>query len=275
MSITIKEALNSATLPLIEARILLQLALNHASRTYLIVHADEKLTLPQQQSFFAFVQRRLKGEPIAYITQEKEFWGRLFICKPGVLIPRSDTETLVETALHHLDPKKEAWVADLGCGSGILGITIASERPLTRVLMVDSSLQALKIAQENIQKHNVEDRVCLLQSNWLAAVSCKPQFDMIISNPPYISANDPHLQEGDLRFEPIQALVAKHEGQEDLQHLINTSEAYLKSDGWLWLEHGYNQSQACYSYFNRSYWKKPQHKHDLAGWIRVTGAQKI
>ncbi len=275
MGITIEKALKSSKLPLLEARALLQAAMKHVSRAYLIAHAGETLTVLQQEHFFSSVQRRLQGEPIAYILQEKEFWGRSFICKPGVLIPRPDTEILAETALQHLDVEKESWVVDLGCGSGILGITIACECPSAQVLMVDYSFDALKIAQENIQKHKVQNRVHLLQSNWLTALSYYSQFDMIISNPPYISGNDPHLHEGDLRFEPRQALVAENDGQQDLHNLINTSIAYLKPEGWLWLEHGYNQSQSCYSYFNRAYWKKPQHKHDLAGWIRVTGAQKI
>lgn len=271
---SINEALRKSPLPLGESRILLATILGGVSTAYLIAHSEVLLTPEQALKFKEWVEERQQGKPIAYLVEQREFWGRPFITRPGVLIPRPDTETLVEAALEALPPKAEGWALDLGCGSGILAITLACERPNLNVVAIDRSSIAVKTTQENAQKNQVADRLHVIQSDWLSALVPIPRFSLIVSNPPYIDPADPHLNQGDLRFEPIEALRADQQGYADLFYLIGSAADYLIPGGWLWLEHGYNQGSPCYSQFNRAYWNQPEQRHDLSGWTRVTGAQK-
>lgn len=284
-ALSIQHLLSTTALPLIEARALLLHCLRRKpskvemySTAYLIAHGNDLLESTIADDYMACVQRRLNGEPLAYIVEHREFWGRLFNCQSGVLIPRPDTEILCETALDYAHTlPASAFVLDLGCGSGILGITLACECPSIRVVMVDQSDTALAVSKENAKQLGVSERITLLKSNWFSTIQQQlPQtkFHLIVSNPPYIAPNDPHLQQGDLRFEPSEALVANEEGYSDLYHLIDNAPDYLISGGWLWLEHGYNQSLGCKNKFSHTYWNHPEHRHDLAGWTRLTGAQR-
>jgi release factor glutamine methyltransferase len=285
---SLQSTLQQCGLPLLEARCLLLYSLNQhrvthlppLSTAYLIAHQDDELSLEVATAFQQLVKRRRDDEePLAYIIGEREFWGRPFFCREGTLIPRPDTETLCEVALNtaHYLPAG-AYALDMGCGSGILGITLACEYPHLRVVMLDQSDIALAVTRENAARHGVLDRLIILQSNWFDALTHdlpNTRFHLILSNPPYIAPHDPHLSQGDLRFEPSRALVAENEGFSDLFHLIEHAPSYLVNNGWLWLEHGYNQSIRCKKKFSNLYWNKAEHRHDLAGWTRVTGAQLL
>ena len=226
---------------MLEAQLLLQHVLN-VNRAWLIAHENDALTSDQYVVFEALMQRRLNGEPIAYMLGERDFFGLTLKVTPDTLIPRPDTETLVETALEKILKNKAFNILDLGTGTGAIALAIAKNRPHTQVTAVDFSENALKIAQENAKKLNIQN-VIFLQSDWFDALA-QQRFDVIVSNPPYIEENDAHLTQGDLRFEPKSALTSGADGLEDIRKIILNSLVFLKPQGWLMLEHGYNQAQA-------------------------------
>ena len=192
-------------------------------------------------AFQSLLSQRLEGVPIAYLVGSREFYGRPFLVSNDVLIPRPDTELLVELALAHLPTDQAVDVLDLGTGSGCIAITLALERPLARVTAVDQSTAALAIAQHNADQLHAS--VEFLPSDWFAALTGR-RFDLIVSNPPYIAAADPHLARGDVRFEPLSALASGQDGLDDLRHLIHAASTHLKPGGTLLLEHGYDQAEA-------------------------------
>jgi len=226
---------------MLEAQLLLQHVLN-VNRAWLIAHENDALTSDQYVVFEALMQRRLNGEPIAYLLGERDFFGLTLKVTPDTLIPRPDTETLVEAALAKIPKDQSFKILDLGTGTGAIALAIAKNRPHTQVTAVDFSENALKIAQENAQKLNIQN-VIFLQSDWFDALA-QQRFDVIMSNPPYIEENDAHLTQGDLRFEPKSALTSGADGLEDIRKIILNSLVFLKPQGWLMLEHGYNQAQA-------------------------------
>ena len=235
---------------------------------WLIAHDTDPLPAQQALAFQSLLARRLSGLPIAYLTGSREFYGRLFQVSADVLIPRPDTELLVELALARIPPDQAIDVLDLGTGSGCIAITLARERPLARVTAVDHSPAALAIAQCNAESLNA--RVEFLASDWFSALSGR-RFDLIVSNPPYIAAADPHLAQGDVRFEPISALAAGPDGLDDLRHLIAAARAHLQPGGALLLEHGYDQAEAVRAWLRQNGIQSPQSWHDLAGVQRVSG----
>jgi release factor glutamine methyltransferase len=251
----------------LEARVLAAFAWN-VSPAWLIAHDTDALSEGQATQFEALLGRRLAGEPIAYLTGTREFYGRPFQVSPDVLIPRPDTELLVELALARLPPEQPMEVLDLGTGSGCIAITLALERPLARVTAVDRSVDALAIAQHNADKLNA--RVDFLTSDWFGALA-ERRFDLIVGNPPYIAAADPHLARGDVRFEPLTALAAGHDGLDDLRQLTATACAHLKPGGTLLLEHGYDQAGAVRALLLDNGIPHPQSWADLAGIARVSG----
>ncbi|MEZ0330095.1 MAG: peptide chain release factor N(5)-glutamine methyltransferase, partial [Methylophilaceae bacterium] len=225
----------------LEVQLLLQTALN-VDRAWLISHENDALQANIHAVFQASLLRRLQGEPIAYILGYREFFGLELIVTPATLIPRPDTETLVEVALAKLSKDKPHLVLDLGTGSGAIALAIAKNRPQANLIAVDASIAALEIAKKNAQHLNISN-IQFQESNWFDALEHE-RFNVIVSNPPYIEENDTHLKEGDLRFEPITALASGTDGLDDIRHIIANCLVYLNPQGWLMLEHGYQQAEA-------------------------------
>jgi len=224
-----------------DAEALLLHALGH-DRAWLFAHGRDPVAEPVAASFRALVARRVAGEPVAYLTGRRGFWTLDLAVGPATLIPRPETELLVELALERLDAAPGRRVADLGTGSGAIALAIASERPAARVLATDASAAALEVARANAAAHrlgNVEFRL----GPWWAPLAGE-RFDLVASNPPYIAAADPHLAQGDLRFEPASALASGVDGLDDIRQIIDGAPGYLQAGGWLLLEHGWDQGAA-------------------------------
>ncbi len=268
---TIAKVLQTAPLPPLENRILLMHALQ-LTRTQLITQDQRTLDTQQAQQLSALFQRRLQGEPIAYIVGKREFFGLKFIVTPDVLIPRPDTELLVELALDRLpDDATHLSVLDLGTGSGAIAIAIAHSRPDVAVTAVDVSAAALAVTQRNAETHLAPSALFrAVQSNWYTALS-EQRFDIIVSNPPYIVAGDQHLLQGDLRFEPTDALTDHADGLSALRRIIAGAAMHLKPDGWLLMEHGYDQASAVRALLQKQCFTEVQSWRDLADIERVTG----
>ncbi len=254
----------------IEARVLLREVLQQ-SDAYLLAHGDDTLTAEQAQRYVELVVRRVAGEPIAHITGRREFFGREFAVSPAVLIPRPETELLVELALQRLPVGAPARVLDLGTGSGCIGITMAAERPQARVTLVDASEAALEIARANAAQW-APGNTASLHSDWYSAVASE-RYDLIVANPPYVADGDSHLQQGDLRFEPRTALAAGADGLSDLRRIIAEAPRHLRAGGWLLLEHGYDQAAACAQLLAASGFRDVFNAEDLAGVPRVSGGR--
>ena len=238
------------------------------NRAWLISHQNDALKVNQQEAFEALVQRRLSGEPIAYILGSREFYGLQLKTTSATLIPRPDTETLVEAALTKISQNSNLDVLDLGTGTGAVALAIAKNRPHCKVRAVDASTSALSVALDNAQFLKLEN-VRLLESNWFSNLQ-NEKFDVIVSNPPYIAQDDEHLKQGDLRFEPLSALASGVDGLDDIRKIIQDTPHYLKSNGWLMLEHGYDQADAVAALLNARGFSKVAHAKDIAGTLRVT-----
>lgn len=223
----------------LEAQLLLQHVLN-VNRAWLITHESDALQANKHADFEALLNRRLQGEPIAHILGYREFYGLNLKVTPDTLIPRPDTETLVEAALAKISPHQAAHILDLGTGTGAVALAIASNRPQTQVTAVDASQAALNVAIENAKNLNITN-VHFVLSDWFTDLN-NQKFDVIVSNPPYIEQEDAHLNQGDLRFEPVSALASGQDGLDDIRKIIDDCLLHLKPQGWLMLEHGYNQA---------------------------------
>lgn len=222
-----------------EAQLLLQTALK-VNRAWLLAHEQDALPASITKDFDVLLTRRLAGEPVAYILGYREFYGLSLKVSPDTLIPRPDTETLVEAALAKIPADADYTVLDLGTGTGAVALAIAQQRPHTQVTAVDASECALRIAEHNAQQLGLK-QVNFSLSHWFSAVEGE-RFNLIVSNPPYIEQHDPHLSQGDLRFEPITALASGVDGLDDIREIIAHSLIHLQPQGWLMLEHGYNQA---------------------------------
>lgn len=254
----------------LEAQILLCRALGQP-RSYLVSH-DRDLLLPEQaDAFAALIERRLKGEPIAYILGEREFYSLSFKTTPAVLIPRPETELLVELALERIPSGQPCRVLDLGTGSGAVACALALHRPQAEVLAVDRSAAALEIARENAQSLGARN-LRFARSDWYGALAGE-KFDLIVSNPPYIAAADPHLAQGDVRFEPVSALAAGADGLDDIRLIVEGAPAHLNPSGWLLFEHGYDQAEAGRQLLAQAGFSRVSTSDDLAGIPRVTYGQ--
>ncbi|MES1987444.1 MAG: peptide chain release factor N(5)-glutamine methyltransferase [Pseudomonadota bacterium] len=223
-----------------EAQLLLQQALN-VNRAWLIAHANDALQPNIHAAFETLLKRRLDGEPMAYILGSREFYGMDLLVTPDTLIPRPDTETLVEAALARASNNLNPSILDLGTGTGAIALAIAKNCPQASIAAVDASERALEVAKQNALHLNI-DNVEFLLSNWFENLSGQ-RFDIIVSNPPYIEENDAHLTQGDLRFEPMSALASGADGLDDIRRIISDCLIHLKPQGWLMLEHGYNQAE--------------------------------
>jgi len=208
---------------------------------------------------------------VAFITGSRSFWNFELEVNSSTLIPRSDTEILVETALSLLDDQS-AQVLELGTGTGAIAFALAVERAQWHILAVDKFTEAIALAQRNRQRLGIT-QVDIQQSDWFNAISPNQQFDLFVSNPPYIDAEDPHLSQGDLRFEPQTALVAEAQGYGDIFHIVDTAPDYLAHDGWLLLEHGFEQAERIQHYFLKKGYKRVNTVQDYANLNRVTFAQ--
>ncbi len=260
-------------LPRREARLEARVLATHVwqvDAAWLIAHDSDLQTTTDIAAFQSLLSRRLEGVPIAYLVGSREFYGRPFQVSKNVLIPRPDTELLVELALAHLPADQIVDVLDLGTGSGCIAITLALERPLARITAVDRSAAALTVAQHNADR--LHANVEFLPSDWFTALTGRC-FDLIVSNPPYIAAADLHLARGDVRFEPLSALASGRDGLDDLRQLIRTASTHLNPDGTLLLEHGYDQAETVRSLLHAHRFLAPRSWPDLAGILRVSGGK--
>ena len=274
---SIDDLIRHSQLPRAEARRLLA-CLTGQPLTWFMAHGDDPADPDIAARFQALAERRRAGEPLAYLLGQQEFYGRPFAVSPAVLIPRADTETLVETALEQLTLLRQQRRAvplsllELGTGSGIIAITLALEAPDTEVHAVERSLEALAVAQQNAKALGAA-RIHWHAGSWWQALACPRRFDLIVSNPPYIAAHDHHLQQGDLRFEPPQALAAGPDGLDDLRIIIGGAPTHLNPGGWLLLEHGYDQEAPVQALLRDAGFADVFTRRDLAGQPRVSGGQ--
>ncbi len=255
-----------------ELRILLEHAIGF-SRVKLITHSDHSLTPEQAKALSGLISRRMKGEPVAYITGKREFFGLSFAVSPDVLIPRPETELLVEMALERLPDGGK--VVDMGTGSGAIAIAIASERPTAHVFATDVSERALNMATHNaLALLKGKQTVRFSAGSWFDALKNRNEtFDVIVSNPPYIDSKDDHLQKGDLRFEPVGALTDRADGLSALRILVSGAPGFLNENGWLLMEHGYDQAEAVREMLHGKGFHDVQSWKDLAGIERVSGGR--
>ncbi|MFC6632621.1 peptide chain release factor N(5)-glutamine methyltransferase [Microbulbifer taiwanensis] len=236
-------------------------------RTWLYTWPEYELTETEQRQLDALLQRRINGEPVAHLTGEREFWSLSLKVNASTLIPRPETELLVETALA-LCPQEKLRALDLGTGSGAIALALASEKPGWQIVAAEKSADAATLAGENRRALGFEN-VQIVQSDWFTEIA--PQkFDLIVSNPPYIDAADPHLGEGDVRFEPRSALVAQGEGLADIELIAREGIAYLEAGGWLLVEHGWQQAGAVREIFAAAGFNSIESRRDYTGWERIT-----
>ncbi|MCH4811139.1 peptide chain release factor N(5)-glutamine methyltransferase [Vreelandella neptunia] len=260
-----------STSPRIDAEVLLCHVLER-DRTWLYTWGD-KMCSPQEHTLFdALIDARVQGTPVAYLTGEREFWGLRLATSPNTLIPRPDTETLVELALARAS-NPTGRLLDLGTGTGAIALAFASEQPGWKVLGVDVREEAVKLATHNAQALGIGN-ARFLESDWFGVLESYDGigtlFDIIVSNPPYLAADDPHLAEGDVRFEPRSALVAKADGMADLLHLVHSARDYLSASGWLLLEHGYTQAGMVRMALGSAGYQNVESVRDLGANERVT-----
>lgn len=256
----------SAT-PQLDAELLLAHVLGKP-RSYLLTWPERELTDEQLAQFGALMIRRRQGEPVAYLLGEQGFWSLALQVSPDTLIPRPDTERLVELALE-LGPAGPAKVLDLGTGSGAIALALAAERGQWQLTGVDRMAGTVALAESNRARLGLSN-VQLLTSDWFTAVAGQ-RFGLIVSNPPYIAADDPHLAQGDVRFEPASALISGVDGLDDIRRIIDSAPDYLQSGGWLLLEHGWQQADAVCSLLQQRGFLGVQAWRDLGGQQRVSG----
>lgn len=265
---TIRDCLKRRSLPRLETSLLLAFVLGR-SREWLIAHDDESLALDQYDAYLALEARRQQGEPIAYLVGQREFMSLLFAVDPAVLIPRPETELLVEKALEFISTVAKPEVLELGTGSGIIAICLAKALPNAQTTATDISEAALAVARQNAERLNVS--VEFLAGEWFEALADRQRFDLIVSNPPYIHPQDPHLTQGDLRYEPKQALTDGVNGLAAFDIIISGARERLRPGGWLWLEHGFEQAQAVTQRLEQGGFNHIKTFFDVGGKPRVSG----
>lgn len=240
-------------------------------RSWLFTHADDALAMDVQTAYEALLGRREAGEPVAYITGSRGFWTLELEVTPATLIPRPETELLVELALRRLPSDFHGRVADLGTGSGAVALAIARERPHAQVVATDASITALDVARRNAQRHAIQN-VSFVHGDWLAPLAGQ-HFKLIVSNPPYIEAADPHLARGDLRFEPASALASGSDGLDDIRRIIDGARSQLDPGGWMMFEHGWHQGDAVRALLLAAGYAKVFTAQDLEQRDRVSGGR--
>lgn len=277
--VTVAEALNRAS-ALIEpvsdtARLDAEILLRHVtgwSAARLLVRHVDTLDSDFAKRFELLSERRARGEPVAYLTGEREFWSLVFCTGPEALIPRPDTETLVERALTRI-PEECSWeVLDLGAGTGNVAVSLARERPNCRIVAVDVDPRALSLARLNAERLDAGNVSCLV-GDWFEPVADR-RFNLIVGNPPYVADQDPHLAAGDVRFEPRRALSAGPEGLDEIIRIASAAPTHLDPDGWLLLEHGADQGEAVREIFESAGLVEVSTIRDLGGRDRVTEGRR-
>lgn len=238
-------------------------------RSWLIAWSDVCLSDLQLQCYTDLINKRIQGTPVAHLTSQREFWSLPLTITPDTLIPRPETELLVEIAVDLYPVVQDISVADLGCGSGAIALAIATERPEWSILATDQSRQALQVAIQNADSLHL-DNIHFHQGDWHHALPADTRVEILLSNPPYIPENDPHLQQGDLRFEPRSALASGADGLDAIRRIIAQAHKCLKQEGYLLLEHGYNQGSAVRQLMQSSSFDEIETRTDLAGHERVT-----
>lgn len=271
---TIESLLKSAELPdspspRLDAELLLAHALGQ-SRSYLRTWPEREPDAAQCAAFAALLERRRAGEPVAYLLGRQGFWSLDLEVAPHTLIPRPDTELLVETALA-LGPGGPARVLDLGTGTGAIALAVACERPAWQVLGVDRVSEAVQLAERNRARLGLGN-ARFVESVWFSTLGGE-RFALIVGNPPYIAADDRHLSEGDVRFEPASALVAGEDGLDDIRRIVAEAPEHLEAGGWLLLEHGYDQAEAVRALFAARGFAAVESRRDLGGHQRITLGQ--
>jgi release factor glutamine methyltransferase len=271
---TVSRALAQSGLVPLDAQVVLAHVLAK-DRAWLAAHADDPLTRGQEAAFFALAKRRRDGEPVAYLTGVREFWGLPLRVSPAVLIPRPETESLVELALSRLPADRDLRVLDLGTGSGAIALALAHERPRASVLATDVSREALAVAEENARRLGIGN-VEFARSDWYADLPSAWRdgaVDLIASNPPYVAMHDPHLREGDVRFEPAAALASGVDGLAAIRQIVAGARALLAPGGTLAIEHGYDQSERVRELFAAAGFGEIVTAKDLAGIPRVVAGR--
>ena len=275
MSTSVGALIKESAIPQRETAMLLERILQ-TSRANIAAHPERFIDAQQEHLARAWIQRRVGGEPMAYILGEREFYGVKLIVTPDVLIPRPETETLVEQVLVRLSKQyapTTARVLDLGTGSGAIAISLAEQRPALDIVAIDISAKALAVAKQNAIKLGVH--ILFVESDWFSALG-NERFDLIVSNPPYVGRGDPHLTQGDLRFEPIGALTDNAPDQRGLaciRRIIDDAPKHLNGEGWLMFEHGYDQALACRDLLAARGFVELMCVPDLAGIPRVSGGR--
>lgn len=237
-------------------------------RSHLRAWPEKILDQEQLDAFEQLLQQRLAGKPIAYLTGHREFWSLDLKVNEDTLIPRPETELLIETLLELYPANSNIQLADLGTGSGAIALAIASERPQWSIIATDIDAASLKLAQHNAEQHQLNN-IQFIQSNWFEGLGGQT-FDIIISNPPYIPDTDPHLEQGDVRFEPRRALSSGHDGLDDIRLLSAQASQHLKTNGLLLLEHGYDQKQQVRQIFTENLYKNIRQALDMLNQPRLT-----
>ncbi|EGT5721699.1 peptide chain release factor N(5)-glutamine methyltransferase [Cronobacter sakazakii] len=260
------ERLTASESPRRDAEILLAFVTGR-TRTFILAFGETALTDDEHARLDALLARRAAGEPVAYLIGQREFWSLPLEVSPATLIPRPDTECLVEQALARL-PATPCRILDLGTGTGAIALALASERPDCHVTALDVIPEAVALAKRNAQRLGI-DNVTVLQSHWFSALT-DARFSLIVSNPPYIDGDDPHLSQGDVRFEPKSALVADNAGLADLETLVTEARRFLEDNGWLMLEHGWQQGEAVRELFTRAGYQAVETCRDYGGNERQT-----
>ena len=254
----------------LESRFIIQHALG-ISQTQLIRDMNATVNEEKEAFILSILKRRMDQEPLPYIFGEWSFYGRTFKVNPHVLIPRADTEVLIEKALSKINVCDHTEILDLGCGTGIIGITIALERPLSKVTLIDQSDHAIQNTKENQTFYQVTNTM-VQKSDWFSELD-QTRFDVILSNPPYLEDNDPHLSQG-LEEEPLDALVSGPTGIEAIQYIIENAKNHIKPSGWLFIEHGYNQAMILKDLFEKNGYQHIENANDIHKIIRITYGQR-
>ncbi len=261
---------SSSDSPALDAEVLLSHILEKP-RSYFRAWPERTLTADQTQAYAQLIDRRVCGEPIAHILGRREFWSLDFEVTPATLIPRPETERLVECALEHIPENASLRIADLGTGTGAIALSIARERPHCSITATDQSLDALTVAERNAERLKLGN-VGFRHGDWYDALGDE-HFDLIVSNPPYIRSDDPHLKRGDVRFDPVTALTAGSDGLDSLRSVVAGAAAHLRPKGWLLVEHGYDQAEAVAGLFEQAGFAAIRGIRDLGGQPRVTCGQ--
>ena len=257
----------------IEADYILKFALKKPS-SFFISNQKTNIEKTQEELISSILKKRIKREPLAYIFKEWDFYGETFYLDKNSLIPRQDTELMVDLVLNQFDKKSKLNILDLGTGSGVIGITLSKFYPNSLITISDISPKALKVANKNIKKHKVSN-VHSIESNWFADFKEEKIFDLILTNPPYIAKGDIHLTNLEINYEPSNALVSANNGFSDIFKIIDSAANFLKPQGKLFIEHGYTQADKVKNYLQKKYFDTIKQHRDINHKIRVTSASKI